>query len=943
MKGNTLLKRHVSALAAADQLPSWWEPLYDASANRSIFLSGSWLQSWLAVYGAGLRGIWARWEHEGATVGGCLVLSQVVWKSFVPLRSLFLNATAETVERAPLAEFNDILHLSGFEEAIAADFARLLREERWSRLLIHGHEDGGVMRHLVPMFPRTLVEQEVKPAPFVDLAGMHQESFEATLTRNTRGQIRRSQKLYERRSGAMTIDVASSVEKALEYLDQLVRLSNFRWRSKGVRGSLENPVAQGFHRRLIASLWPRNAVDLVRVRAGDAIVGYFYNFIDRGKVYFFQSGLAYENDARLKPGLVSHALAIEHYKRRGLREYDFLASDARYKRSLAKQHRDLYWTVLYRDLPWIRFLLLARRLKQAAVSLFRRPKPDPQYRHLRILVLGSDTRSFLSTVRSLGRAGHEILVAWAADGGAALSSRYISKNLALSPYRINDDTWVSEFQELLSKHSIDLVVPCSDPMIVPLQAAQHRIRTRARLYVLPDEVHRITSSKLEMHRIADELGIPVAKTVVASCEDDARMALNTLQAPWVFKPEYSYFDTDLATRNVVRKAYTREEGIDLASELLAKGRFQIQENFVGTGTGVEVLCERGEILLAFQHLRVHEPLRGGGSSYRRGIPVHPGMLDATREIMARLRYTGVAMAEFKWNQANGRWIFIELNARFWGSLPLAVASGADFPRALVDLLMFGRRSISCDIRTDLYARDLASDLEWLLSNFRADKKDPTLSALPWGSVLREFLNVLRGKERWDTWAVFDPVPFLLEIAEILGGKLRSLARRISYSNYCLAATRPWRRRRLLDRLPRAKNIAFVCYGNICRSPFAEFYARNRRRGINFFSAGFHRAAGRLPPEAAIAAAGTLGIDLSAHRSRRLTSEAARTADVLLAFDTRNIRDIHSRFPEVRARTFLLSDLGVPARISIEDPWGRDQAAFLATYRRIQSCIDAMTP
>src|SRR5690606_38589075 len=96
----------------------------------------------------------------------------------------------------------------------------------------------------------------------------------------------------------------------------------------------------------------------------------------------------------------------------------------------------------------------------------------------------------------------------------------------------------------------------------------------------------------------------------------------------------------------------------------------VQENFTGSGVGVELLAYQGEVLVAFQHVRVHEPLEGGGSSYRRSAALHPQLLAASKALMKALDYTGVAMVEFKFNFNTGDWVFIEINGRFWGSLPL---------------------------------------------------------------------------------------------------------------------------------------------------------------------------------------------------------------------------------------------------------------------------------
>ena len=580
------------------------------------------------------------------------------------------------------------------------------------------------------------------------------------------------------------------------------------------------------------------------------------------------------------------------------------------------------------------------RERRAPARIRSHQAADPGQPPLKILVLGADSRSFLSVIRSLGRAGHEIHVAWAPEGSVALSSRYVRKRHELSAWRANDPAWIARFESLLTDNAVDLVIPCSDPVIIPMQAIQGAIRTHAKFCILPGETWRLASSKSQMYRLASELGIPLAKAVTVASDVDVRAALEVLEGPWVFKPDCNYSASDLETGHVVRKATTRESALALGAEYLIGGPFQVQENFVGVGTGVEVLCDRGEVLLAFQHLRIHE-LRHGGSSYRKGVDIHPAMIEATKALMARLEYTGVAMVEFKWNPAKDQWIFIELNARFWGSLPLAVASGADFPRALVDLLMTGRRDFDYRIRRGLYARNLRLDIDWQIANLTTGRNDPMFAGLARADVAREALNVVRGIERWDTLALDDPAPFWREILHIASTKYQALLRRIDCSRRFLAWTAARRRKRLAHCLPRARHVTFVCHGNICRSPFAEACASRRIDGLRFSSVGFHRVEGRAPPAAAIAAAREFGIDLSGHRSRRLKQDMTQAADVLFAFDAQNLKEMYVAYPGARMKTFLLSDLGAAVPPLIGDPWGQGLETFLETYRSIEICIDAL--
>ena len=87
-------------------------------------------------------------------------------------------------------------------------------------------------------------------------------------------------------------------------------------------------------------------------------------------------------------------------------------------------------------------------------------------------------------------------------------------------------------------------------------------------------------------------------------------------------------------------------------------------------------------------------------------------------MMEALNYTGVAMVEYLVNHENGRWIFVEINSRFWGSLPLAVSSGVDFPWYLYDLLVNKKRPAIRPYKQQLYCRNLTEDIEWFRSNIR---------------------------------------------------------------------------------------------------------------------------------------------------------------------------------------------------------------------------------
>ncbi len=348
-----------------DGLPQWWERLFADCDKRSVFTSPAWMQSWIEVYGADFSGQWVRWESGEKVIAGCLLVSRSSWKFLFPITTLYLNASGETTRRTPAAEYNDVLCVPAFAEGVAPEFARLVRSLRWDQLHLSGYEKNGLADCVTSLLGGVVVDHVVCDSCFVDFSALGDELFEQSISANTRGQIRRSARLYEQQFGLLNLQTATTLEEAQQFLIGLAALHNDRRNAKGESGAFESAAVTKFHQQAIASLWPSAGVDLMRLSAGSKVIGYLYNFRIDGKVSFFQSGLVYEEDQKLKPGLLIHFMAIEYYRRGGQREYDFLAGASRYKRSLAKHSHQLCWSVVHRDNLKINAFLLVRRLVRA--------------------------------------------------------------------------------------------------------------------------------------------------------------------------------------------------------------------------------------------------------------------------------------------------------------------------------------------------------------------------------------------------------------------------------------------------------------------------------------------------------------------------------------------------------------------------------------------------
>jgi len=148
------------------------------------------------------------------------------------------------------------------------------------------------------------------------------------------------------------------------------------------------------------------------------------------------------------------------------------------------------------------------------------------------------------------------------------------------------------------------------------------------------------------------------------------------------------------------------------------------------------------------------------------------------------------------------------------------------------------------------------------------------------------------------------------------------------------------RQALKDRAPRS--ILVLCHGNICRSPFAAALLLRALGplGVRVDSAGFGRPNRAAPPEA-VAAAARRGVDLADHRSRLLTPDLARWAELIVVMDPVQQRDVRERFGRASSDVVVLGDLD-PAPLggarAIRDPIGQGPDVFEASYARIERCV-----
>jgi hypothetical protein len=194
------------------------------------------------------------------------------------------------------------------------------------------------------------IEERTRECAWVDFtrAGrwVSREDYFAMLSRNTRAQLRRAIRIAEA-LGALSVSTARNRDERVAWLGELRTLHQDAWqRLRNQPGAFASPVFAAFVEALVGD--GDESAQLLRVAAGPNTVGVLLNFVFGGHIYAYQSGFAYRDDNRFKPGLISHALAIVHSARAGCLGYHFMAGEGRYKNSLATASETLTWMTLRR-------------------------------------------------------------------------------------------------------------------------------------------------------------------------------------------------------------------------------------------------------------------------------------------------------------------------------------------------------------------------------------------------------------------------------------------------------------------------------------------------------------------------------------------------------------------------------------------------------------------
>lgn len=397
-----------------------------------------------------------------------------------------------------------------------------------------------------------------------------------------------------------------------------------------------------------------------------------------------------------------------------------------------------------------------------------------------VLVLDGNSQCGLSVIRSLGEKGVPVTAGSHNSHSLGMVSRH------------SDDAYVhpdpSEGRELFLRHLLSHLERADYFAVFPVQdhtslllAKNKPMLERTGTVVATEDWATFDRAfdKGKLFEAIAPLDIPSPETHAPTSMAEVADLADDIDYPVVIKPRSK---SHLTESGYAVSLVTDENYVDSAEGLRRtyrsiEGRFDgpetgyplIQEYVPGTTTTTVALAGAGELLAYFQERRLRTYPSSGGNSALLAAVSDSTMLEYSEEVLDSLGWSGPVMVEFM-RTPEGEYYLIEVNGRYWGSVPFAIECGVDVPWLHYLQLRGLDPSATVEFgeyRTDVVQRRLFyEDVKWLGEHLRRGDV---------GAVVPFLVAFVRTRHTF--FDVNDPRPTVEALVQAAGLGFRSVSKR----------------------------------------------------------------------------------------------------------------------------------------------------------------------
>ena len=367
------------------------------------------------------------------------------------------------------------------------------------------------------------------------------------------------------------------------------------------------------------------------------------------------------------------------------------------------------------------------------------------------LITDGAQRVALELTRCLGIEGLKVLVVEKKDCKntcLAAKSVFCNKSAAITDYES------SEFYDLCLR-SRTIFPVSTNTILAVMKKAPPEILSKC---LLPsNETFKKANDKASVIEIAEKVGVRFPETRLYPHDNMPESGNIRLPAVLKFLDDEGLFLEPVQRYEIVR---SEDETKKAWSKLASFGKDIVVQDYIqGAAHGWSAIYgSNGKMLAGIGHRRLREyPISGGPSTYCESVKDEQ-LETAGKKILDYIGWIGPAMVEFKLDKKDGKFKILEINPRYWGSLPLARFAGLNLPYLHYQALTGDADLDSLGYREKTKIKFKAIDLLAALQEFVGTTNKTSY-------LMKYLLECLNLKINDGIWSWQDPKPGLFYIID----------------------------------------------------------------------------------------------------------------------------------------------------------------------------------
>jgi predicted ATP-grasp superfamily ATP-dependent carboligase len=337
-------------------------------------------------------------------------------------------------------------------------------------------------------------------------------------------------------------------------------------------------------------------------------------------------------------------------------------------------------------------------------------------------------RNVLAAIRSLGRHGHDIHVAWPLKKihskafylEKRLKSRFVKKlHFTANPLK-EPERFISDILAILENADYDVLMPFTSNTFPLVSRYRARLATHAKMICCDFETYSKANDKETITFIAEKLGLSVPKSICPASISELEEQIKQLTYPVVVKAR-----VNCGMQRGLRYAVNIDELIDAYRQMTGQksveglkefNRPLVQEVIPGKIYDAVYYYNQGQMVAYLTQCRQKTTPLSGGPGIENITVKDENLFNYGKLLLDHLNWHGPAMVETKLDPRDNQYKLIEINPKFWGTLDLSIQCGVNFPEIALEIALNGkpRQTIEDKFEADRQYR-------WFVSYIKAHR------------------------------------------------------------------------------------------------------------------------------------------------------------------------------------------------------------------------------